>query len=127
MVLLSCSLHRMWGLTGGTGPLQVAWLVEAELLPWSDGIGRQFHRPRKTQAKLTVAFQEVQPLVVSYAGWTANGRPDARTDTCWEVTSVGNAAHHGLPEDCVLSCSIQGFQVPRAAHRACNPVKAGGR
>ncbi len=40
--------------------LQVAWLVDAEMTPWADGIARQFHRPKKTQAKLTVAFQEVR-------------------------------------------------------------------
>jgi len=53
----------MWNLTGVPGPLQVAWLVDAELLQWSDGIRRQFHRPKKTQVKLNNAFQEVQPCV----------------------------------------------------------------
>ena len=49
-----------------SGSLQVAWLVNAEMLPWSDGIGRQFHRPKKTQVKLNLAFEEVRQFVVLY-------------------------------------------------------------
>ena len=59
-------LHCKWGVTESTANSQVAWLVEAELLPWSVGIGRHFHRPRKTQAKLNVAFQEVHGIVSCY-------------------------------------------------------------
>ena len=41
------------------GLLQVGWLVDAEMMSWSDGIERQFHRHKKAQPKLALAYQQV--------------------------------------------------------------------
>lgn len=66
MLHLSMCIAPAAGLMWLAASLQVGWLVDAEMVAWSDGIGRQFHRHKKAQAKLALAYQEVRHCIVSY-------------------------------------------------------------
>ena len=39
---------------------QVGWMAPPELMSWSDGVARQFHRSAKARPKLTLAFQQAR-------------------------------------------------------------------